>query len=582
MRLRAHHVLFAGFAAVVTLLVILVVGVAEQRLRRELVAHYRLELERDLALAEEVLRHAPESDFDTLAGMLTGRIGFRVTLIALDGRVLGDSDVPAEQLPHLEDYRDRPEVQEALRGRTGFAERFSTTAGFPALYGARAVTLNGETVVLRLAAPVREIDRMVGGARRAVIVAGLLALALALPVSYLLSRVMMRPVVKLGERARALAHGDFSRRAPMDVEVAELDELAVAFNLLAESLEARLVELARERDETRALIDSMAEGVIALSADGRVVRASRAAARLLRLPADAEGSPVGALVRQPELRVAFEEALVSGFDAREASFDGRTLLVTGRPLDQGGAVVTLLDATELRKLERVRRDFVANASHELKTPLTAMRGYAETLLEEEPPPELRRQFLEALHGNAVRLQRLVDDMLELSTLDAGAWRPRLEAVDVAAAAREVWREFEPRARDKPIAFRVSGRARAHADAAAVEHIFRNLFDNAYRHTPAGGEISVTVTESDGKVQVAVSDTGSGIPSAALPRIFERFYRVDPARSRAEGGTGLGLAIVRHLLEGMSGAIAAESELGKGTTIRFSLPVAEEARTREAE
>ncbi|MBI4538897.1 MAG: HAMP domain-containing protein [Gemmatimonadetes bacterium] len=578
MRLRAHHALFAGFAGIIGLLLVLVGILAETGLRRELIAFYGDELERELGLGEEVLFRSGAEDLDAVAHGLTRRIGFRVTIIAEDGTVLGDSDIPAERLAAVENHGDRPEVQAALRGETAFAERLSRTVEFRSLYGARAVSLPEQRVVLRIAAPLEEVDRTMGRARRAVLAAGGVALVVALLLAYVLSRLMLRPVARLAERARALAAGDFSRRAPLDVEVAELDTLATAFNRLAEHLEARLAELSRERDEMRALIDCMAEGVLALSADSRVVGANREASRLLRLPADPRGAPAGALVRQPELRALLGQALVAGFEAREATFEGRTLLVTARALDAGGAVVTLLDATELRRLERVRRDFVANASHELKTPLTALRGYAETLLEEEPPPELRREFLASIHGNTVRLQRLVDDLLELSRLDAGAWQPELEALEVAEAAGEVWREFERRAEEKEIGFQVTGDAAVIADAAALHQILRNLFDNALRHTLAGGEIRVRVAppdDADGMVRVEVSDTGSGIPSAALPRIFERFYRVDPSRSRAEGGTGLGLSIVKHLVEGMGGTVGAQSELGRGTMVWFTLREARE-------
>ncbi|MBI4519918.1 MAG: HAMP domain-containing protein [Gemmatimonadetes bacterium] len=573
MRLRAHHVLFAGFAGIIALLVVVVALVAQTGLRRELVDLYRAELERQLALAEEALRTAGSRDYDALARAITRRIGFRVTIIAPDGRVLGDSDLPAERLSELENQAGQTDFQTALLGGTGFAESEGGPVGYPALYAAHAMAVNGTAIVLRIAAPLEEIDATVGRAQRAVLAAGVLTLLLALAVSYVLSRMMMRPVGRLGERARSLAAGDFSQRAPMDVEVSELDDLAIAFNRLAEELEARLGELSHERDEMQALIDCMAEGVVALTADGRVARVNRAAAQILRLPADPAGLPVGALVRQPELRAMLEAAPQAGSEAREITFEGRALLVAARPLDTGGAVITLLDTTELRRLERVRRDFVANASHELKTPLTSMRGYAETLLEGEPPSELRRQFLESIHSNAVRLQHLVDDLLELSRLESGAWRPAFVEVEVAQVAREVWLNVEPRAREKGVRFSVPGPAPALADLAALEQILSNLFDNALRHTPAGGEIRVATTRRGETIEVQVSDTGSGIPSAALPRIFERFYRVDPSRSRAEGGTGLGLSIVRHLVETMGGTVSAESELGRGTTIRFTLPAA---------
>jgi two-component system, OmpR family, phosphate regulon sensor histidine kinase PhoR len=207
----------------------------------------------------------------------------------------------------------------------------------------------------------------------------------------------------------------------------------------------------------------------------------------------------------------------------------------------------------------------------LKTPLTAMRGFAETLLDGDPPEPLRREFLESIRTNTLRLQNLVDDLLDLSRLEAGAWRIQEEEVEVAASASEVWRELMQQHRERSVTFAVQGDAVALADAQALHQVFRNLMDNALRYTPDGGRIEVTITPTGPTLSVTVTDSGAGIPSSALPRIFERFYRVDPGRDRAAGGTGLGLAIVRHLVHSMGGEVGAESELGEGTTIRFTLP-----------
>jgi len=251
----------------------------------------------------------------------------------------------------------------------------------------------------------------------------------------------------------------------------------------------------------------------------------------------------------------------------------RHLAVTAQPLPAGGAVVVLLDISELRRLEGVRRDFIANASHELKTPLTAIRGYSETLLDPELPEAVRRQFTETLGAHARRLQQIVDDLLDLSRIESGRWSPEPASVSLADAAREAWtyaRQSAPAAYD----FRLEvpeACDRVHADPSALGQIFDNLFSNAIRYTPPGGAIEVTARPAGRFVEVAVRDSGAGIAAAQLPRIFERFYRADRARARAEGGTGLGLAIVKHLVEAHGGHVAAESELGRGTTIRFSLP-----------
>ncbi|NIR78506.1 MAG: hypothetical protein GWM92_07675 [Gemmatimonadetes bacterium] len=222
----------------------------------------------------------------------------------------------------------------------------------------------------------------------------------------------------------------------------------------------------------------------------------------------------------------------------------------------------------------MRRDFVANASHELKTPLTSIRGFAETLLEDEPPPELRRQFLRSIRNNTVRLQRLVDDLLDLSRLESGGWVARREEVDAVELARRVWGELDERAEEKGLTFEVEGEGLAEADEQGLAQVLRNLLENSIQYTPEDGSIRVRVRSGAERVEIDVEDTGIGIPSSALSRVFERFYRADPARSREEGGTGLGLAIVKHLVEAMDGGVEARSALGKGTTIRVSLPRSE--------
>ncbi|HSH44890.1 MAG TPA: ATP-binding protein [Longimicrobiales bacterium] len=375
--------------------------------------------------------------------------------------------------------------------------------------------------------------------------------------------------------------------------VAEVRDLAAAMKRARRRAGERLERESREREGLAALVDSVSEGIVQLDRLGRVVRLNRAARRLLKLAPDAEGRSVSVLVRDEGLRRLLERGAAGrGPGAAEVALEDRRVLVATAALTGGGSVATILDITDLRRLEEVRRDFVANASHELKTPLTSIRGYTETLLDGDLPPAEQRQFLETVARNAERLQHTVDDLLDLSRLESGRWEPNLEAVDLVAAAGEGWEAFRGRARTAGVAFDVSredgGQVMALADRRALEQILANLYDNALRYTEDGGRITVRVATTEesppsregvaGDTPAAVSrwvvmevrDTGRGIPRDALPRIFERFYRVDPARSREEGGTGLGLSIVRHMMASMGGAVSAESQLGRGTTIRLWL------------
>jgi len=414
------------------------------------------------------------------------------------------------------------------------------------------------------------VDRTVGRIQRAVAVAGVLAMLLGLLAAWVFSGGVSRPLVQLAEQARKLGGGDFGVSVPKS-RVTELHEVSVAFNRLTDELQARMADLGRERDGMETLIDCMAEGVVALTEDGRLVRTNRTARALLDIPEGHGTAPIGTVVRHPELRDALKDSVSRPEQSREIELGDQHVLFASRALDLGGSVITLLDITELRRMERVRSDFVANASHELKTPLTSIRGYAEALAEDDPPEDVRRKFLGSILQNTLRLQRLVDDLLDLSRLESGGWTANLESVWVPEVVQEAWELASSREPSK-VAFEVRGEGAVRGDRQGLVQVLRNLFENAVRHTPAGGHVRVTIgSRSDGRVDIAVADDGEGIPAAALPRIFERFYRADSSRARHVGGTGLGLAIVKHLVGAMGGQVTAESELGRGTTVRITLP-----------
>jgi len=326
-----------------------------------------------------------------------------------------------------------------------------------------------------------------------------------------------------------------------------------------------------ERDELQALIDWIGEAVIALSENGKVLRTNRAAIALLGIPQTAPGAHVGDLIKHPGLRELLEESVSHPFPARDFALGDRRLLVSAQSVEGGGTVVSFLDVTEVRRLERVRRDFVANVSHELKTPLTSVRGFAETLLEDDPPEGLRRDFLSSIRSNTLRLQQLVDDLLDLSRLESGGWVAKREEVELGPVVEDLWDGFQGRASERGLAFSLEGDATVLADLQGVIQVFQNLIANAIRYTPDGGSIAIDIQAGEGLAKVEVRDTGIGIPASALPRVFERFFRVDSARARAEGGTGLGLAIVRHLVDAMGGKVWAESEPGTGTSLFVTLP-----------
>ena len=573
MRIRIQYPLFAGFLSVTALLLVLIALLVSRGLRSELGLTFRADLERQLALGEWIIQESGSVDPDSIAREITDRIGYRVTLIDPEGTVLGDSYVEPGQLFQVENHFNRPEVQGVLvDGKAvSFAERTSTTVDQPLLYAAQLTSLNGAPVVLRIAAPQTDIVRAVSGVQRAIALAGIIATLFSLVAAYVISIALTRPLVLLAKRAREFSRGDYAARV-QDAKVTELQDVADAFNTLTDELQVRLRELGHEREEMQTLIDCMAEGVIALSADAKVLRMNRSARALLELPHTQDFAPVGSIVRDNKLRSILEDAVIRPGNSDEVEINGRYLLVSTRALDLGGAVTTLLDISETRRLEQVRRDFVANASHELKTPLTSIRGYAETLLDDEPPEKLKHEFLNSIRQNTHRLERLVEDLLDLSKLESGGWGSSGDLLDIKEIAQEAW-EIVRDSKDKGgVDFVIDGGISARGDHQGLFQIFRNLLENAARHTDIGGSIHISMARIEGSmVEVLISDDGEGIPAESLPRIFERFYRADSARARDFGGTGLGLAIVRHLISGMGGEISAESQLSQGTTIRFTIP-----------
>ncbi|MGE0160544.1 MAG: ATP-binding protein [Gemmatimonadales bacterium] len=574
MRLRIHHPLVIGVLGVVGVLVLLTNILVGAGIRREIRATSRADLERLLGLAGPIVAAAGSADPHQLVRDITEQIGHRVTLMTADGTVIADSFVDPSRIPLVESHADRPEVRALLLAgdSIGFSERVSETVGLTLIYAAARSTYAGQPAILRISAPWTDIGQTVSRVQRSVALAGLLALVVAIGAAYALSATVARPLVVLADRARRLAEGDFTVTAPY-VRIGEIQEVSVAFNKLTDELRARLNDLEHERDSMETLIDCMAEGVVALSEDGRLLRTNRTARALLDMPESPGGAPIGSVIRHPELRDALKDSVKRPEQSREIEVGDQHILLASRALDLGGSVTTLLDITELRRMERVRSDFVANASHELKTPLTSIRGYAEALSEDDPPEEIRRKFLGSILQNTLRLQKLVDDLLDLSRLESGGWTANVEPVWAPDAVHEAW-DLVSAKESQQVHFAVRGEAAVLGDRQGLVHVLRNLLENAVRHTPASGHVSVDI-EASGRDMVAieVTDDGEGIPAQALPRIFERFYRADSSRARHVGGTGLGLAIVKHLVGAMDGQVSAESELGRGTTIRVLLPAA---------
>ncbi len=508
-------------------------------------------------------------DADSLADGAGAATGHRVTLIDSTGHVIGDSEFDGPALERLENHSQRPEIVAARSNGVGSSRRMSPSTGEERLY----VAVKASRGIARVSVTTRAVEDLFDAARNGVIAAGLISFLLAAILATLFSRAVSRPITDLRDVARSIAAGE-RRVHPALSAPGEVGDLADAIYRLAEQLEGRISALAAEQSILSALVETLNEGVIAISPAHEVVRINQTGRRLLSID---RPLPVGMdfLPREVTLRSAISLALNgTETEPEEVVIGGNTLSLTARPLVGGGAVVALFDLTPIRKLEAVRRDFVANVSHELRTPLTIIGGFAETLGDPEIPAAKRAEFAQTIYSNTQRMQRIVDELLDLSRIESGHWKPRPQPVRIPELAAEVFGRVAAAAGAKGIALDTgvdTAAAVIYADRTAVEQILLNLIENALRHTAAGGRISIATAPARNGVALTVTDTGSGISPQHLPRIFERFYRADSGRSREAGGTGLGLAIVKHLVEAHGGSVSAESIVGSGATIRIFFP-----------
>jgi two-component system, OmpR family, phosphate regulon sensor histidine kinase PhoR len=562
----AHRLLLQSLAIVGVMVVSVVVIIDNQ-----LYSSITEQAVQDLAGEARFLatQWKPGVDPDSLADEAGAAMGHRVTLIDSAGHVVGDSEFDGPALKALENHSNRPEVIEARKSGVGSIRRMSPSTGEEQLY----VAVTAPRGIARVSVTTRAVEELFARARSGVLVAGLISFLLAAILAVLFSRAVSRPITDLRDVARSLAAGE-RKRYPALAAPGEVGDLADAVHRLAEQLEARISALAAEQSILSALVETLNEGVMAISPSHEVVRINDTGRRLLSIR---RPIPFGIdfLPRDATLRNAISLAL-SGTETQpeEVVVGETTLSLTARPLANGGAVVALFDLTPIRKLEAVRRDFVANVSHELRTPLTIIGGFAETLQDRDVPPDMRAEFAKTIFSNAQRMQRIVDELLDLSRIETGHWKPRPQLIRVADISSEVFGRVAASAKAKGITLDMAiepGAETIYADRTALEQILLNLVENAIRHTGDAGRITIRTTRDGDGVSLAVGDTGSGIPPEHLPRIFERFYRADSGRSREAGGTGLGLAIVRHLVEAHGGTVRADSTLGVGTTVSIFFP-----------
>jgi len=501
----------------------------------------------------------------------------RATVIDRSGKVLADTDANPDQ---MENHATRPEFMAALAGRVGDNVRRSHTVGVEFLYIAAPTSFGA----VRLAYPITSIQERVAAVRRNLLLASAVALLLSMLLAAVLAQITARRLRRISEFARQIAQGNLAARIE-EPSFDEIGELAAALDETAKHLEQNFAAIEKGRAQLEALLNSIQDAVLAISADRRVQWANGAMSRLLGHGLKL-GLPLIETVRDPESLKLLADCLESKEirSAKVSVLPGRSFAATAAPIAEGGAVLVLHDVTEIERVDRTRRDFIANVSHELRTPLTSIQGYSETLRETAEAGGTTREFLDIIQQNARRMTTLTDDLLTLARVESGEQRLDLQSVPASELLETARRNFQSAAQAKGMTLEVGAKVddAVEVDRDAVYHVFQNLIDNAVKYAVSGGRIVLGAQKRDGGVEFHVRDLGPGIAFEHLPRLFERFYRVDKGRSRESGGTGLGLAIVKHIVINHGGTVWVESELNHGSTFYFVLPLADSATQGHAD
>jgi two-component system, OmpR family, phosphate regulon sensor histidine kinase PhoR len=550
----------------------------------------RLELEARL-IAKALPSISDSREFDLLCRNLANELVTRITIVGADGRVLCDS---VEASVTMENHRWRPEVIEALKTGSGSSFRYSTTTGEELFYRAFLQDEGESQRIVRLAIALDEVQAVTNSLRRSLFLGFLVASAVGLLLAFAFSRRLSRRVKRLVEFSGQVAEGVFPQNFFGKSGRDEIHRLERHLNDMSEKIRQNVQQVIAEKEKANSILRGMMEGVLVIDPKGRVLVINEQAQNMFNLSPDRDirGASILELSRHPEMKKLIEQILVFDFTSERYSrqvelHEGRWFRVNAVSLRNNqsstyGSILVFHDITEVKQLERMRSDFVANVSHELRTPLTAIRGYAETLCQTPPDdPADAQHFLSIIEKHAERLSRLTEDLLTLSDLESGKIEIDFNPVDIKRVVQSVSEVFSDAANKKQVTLEQvieQGLPAVMGDVDRLQQLLINLVDNAVKYSPVNGTVTVkaqriTINSSIDAVELSIIDTGTGIPEHAIPRLTERFYRVDKARSRELGGTGLGLAIVKHIAQAHGAQLKIESALHKGTMVSVLLPTA---------
>jgi len=589
MRIRIYWKLTFIFCSLVVLILTGAYFYLNTHLKTYVETRIQDNLKKDLILNKDLIdnelsQKINPADADGLANRIGRSLGVRATITNMEGIVIGDSEVGKEGLAKLENHMKRPEIQDAIKKGFGQSKRFSTSIKKNMLYMAAPLGKDKFIGILRLAIPLSDIEFIESKMFKTISVTMIFALFATVIASFFVSIMISKPLYEMSDIAKRLAKGDFSRKAIV-YSNDEIGDLANTLNSMANEISAKVKKMSSEKAKLEAILASMFEGIMLTNERGEILLLNPSIRKLFFIDSSPEGRRPLEVIRNNSIqeivdRVLHDNREVITQEVNVSMPEQKTILINGVPIVKDdvveGAVFVFHDITELKRLEEVRKDFVANVSHELRTPISSIKGYAETLMDGKvDSKDTVKEFLGIIYQDSIRLANLIDDLLDLSKIESGKMKMEFEPLEIRPIVNRCVNVLERAAKDKSLKIKLDIPAdlpKALGDHKRLSQVFLNLLDNAIKYTPEGGSIAISAVGKEKVVQVDISDTGIGIPEKDLPRIFERFYRVDKARSRELGGTGLGLSIVKHIIQAHNGQVWAQSIPDQGSTFSFTIPI----------